>query len=200
MALNINDYFDENEAEEAAEATHEEEATGEAPQQQPDNEEETYRKDFIVTNSQRRRKRFRRIAVIAVVVVVLAILVNVLFISKKVEKGCIRGYLVKMELCDGILFDSYECTMVADYPDRVVDPKELIFKFSVRDNALGKRIHNAMKGDSLLLVDYVQYSMKMPWRGNTDVLVDSAIVVSAKPVLRSPAQVVADKAAAKKEP
>lgn len=200
MALNINDYFDENEAEEAAEATHEEEATGEAPQQQPDNEEETYRKDFIVTNSQRRRKRFRRIAVIAVVVVVLAILVNVLFISKKVEKGCIRGYLVKMELCDGILFDSYECTMVADYPDRVVDPKELIFKFSVRDNALGKRIHNAMKGDSMLLVDYVQYSMKMPWRGNTDVLVDSAIVVSAKPVLRSPAQVVADKAAAKKEP
>ncbi len=200
MALNINDYFDENEAEEAAEATHEEEATGEAPQQQPDDEEETYRKDFIVTNSQRRRKRFRRIAVIAVVVVVLAILVNVLFISKKVEKGCIRGYLVKMELCDGILFDSYECTMVADYPDRVVDPKELIFKFSVRDNALGKRIHNAMKGDSMLLVDYVQYSMKMPWRGNTDVLVDSAIVVSAKPVLRSPAQVVADKAAAKKEP
>lgn len=200
MALNINDYFDENEAEEAAEATHEEEATGEAPQQQPDDEEETYRKDFIVTNSQRRRKRFRRIAIIAVVVVVLAILVNVLFISKKVEKGCIRGYLVKMELCDGILFDSYECTMVADYPDRVVDPKELIFKFSVRDNALGRRIHNAMKGDSMLLVDYVQYSMKMPWRGNTDVLVDSAIVVSAKPVLRSPAQVVADKAAAKKEP
>ena len=82
----------------------------------------------------------------------------------------------------------------------MVDPKELIFKFSVRDNALGKRIHNAMKGDSMLLVDYVQYSMKMPWRGNTDVLVDSAIVVSAKPVLRSPAQVVADKAAAKKEP
>ncbi len=200
MALNINDYFDENEAEEAAEATHGEEATGEAPQPQPDDEEETYRKDFIVTNSQRRRKRFRRIAIIAVVVVVLAILANVLFISKKVEKGCIRGYLVKMELCDGILFDSYECTMVADYPDRVVDPKELIFKFSVRDNALGKRIHNAMKGDSMLLVDYVQYSMKMPWRGNTDVLVDSAIVVSAKPVLRSPAQVVADKAAAQKNP
>lgn len=197
MALNINDYFDENEAEEAAEATHEEEATSEAPQPQPDDEEETYRKDFIVTNSQRRRKRFRRIAVIAVVVVVIAILTNVLFISKKVEKGCIRGYLVKMELCDGIFFDSYECTMVADYPDRVVDPKELIFKFSVRDNALGKRIHNAMKGDSMLLVDYVQYSMKMPWRGNTDVLVDSAIVVSAKPVLRSPAQVVADKAAQK---
>lgn len=197
MALNINDYFDENEAEEAAEATHEEEATGEAPQPQPDEEEETYRKDFIVTNTQRRRKRFRRIAVIAVVVVVIAILTNVLFISKKVEKGCIRGYLVKMELCDGIFFDSYECTMVADYPDRVVDPKELIFKFSVRDNALGKRIHNAMKGDSMLLVDYVQYSMKMPWRGNTDVLVDSAIVVSAKPVLRSPAQVVADKAAQK---
>ncbi len=198
MALNINDYFDENEAEEAAEATHEEEATGEAPQPQAEDEEEVYRRDFIVTNSQRRRKRFRRIAIIAVAVVVIAILVNVLFISKKVEKGCIRGYLVKMELCDGMFFDSYECTMVADYPDRVVDPQELIFKFSVRDNALGKRIHNAMKGDSLLLVDYVQYSMKMPWRGNTDVLVDSAIVVSAKPVLRSPAQIVADKAAAQK--
>ncbi len=198
MALNINDYFDENEAEEAGLATPVEKEGNEAPQPQPVDEEETYRRDFIVTNSQRRRKRFRRIAIIAAIVVVVAILANVLFISKKVEKGCIRGYLVKMELCPGLLFDSYECTMVADYPDRVVEPSELIFKFSVRDNALGKRIHNAMKGDSMLLVDYVQYSMKMPWRGNTDVLVDSAIVVSAKPVLRSPSQVAADKASAQK--
>ncbi len=199
MALNLNDYFDENEAEETEVQPSEEISEEAASQKQADDEEEAYRRDFIVTNGQRRRKRFRRIAIIVAAVVVVAILVNVLFISKKVDKGCIRGYLVKMELCDGVFFDSYECTMVADYPDRVVDPSELIFKFSVRDNALGKRIHNAMKGDSLLLVDYVQYSTKMPWRGNTDILVDSAIVVSATPVSRSIQQVHADSAAQQKQ-
>ena len=50
-----------------------------------------------------------------------------------------------------------------------------------------------VRGDSVLLVDYVRYSMKMPWRGNTDVYVDSATVMKL-PVLRSPEQVALDKA------
>ena len=116
-----------------------------------------------------------------------------LFVSKKVDKGCVRGYLVKVELSSGLLFDSYECTMVTDYPDRVTDANDLIFHFSVRDQKLGEKIYKAMRGDSVLLVDYVRYSMKMPWRGNSDVYVDSATVMKL-PVLRSPEQVALDKA------
>ena len=127
------------------------------------------------------------------VLVVAAIVVNMLFVSKKVDKGCVRGYLVKVELSSGLLFDSYECTMVTDYPDRVTDANDLIFHFSVRDQKLGEKIYKAMRGDSVLLVDYVRYSMKMPWRGNTDVYVDSATVMKL-PVLRSPEQVALDKA------
>lgn len=63
----------------------------------------------------------------------------------------------------------------------------------MRDQKLGEKIYKAMRGDSVLLVDYVRYSMKMPWRGNTDVYVDSATVMKL-PVLRSPEQVALDKA------
>ena len=199
MALNIDDYFDEEDRPEVE--TPREEATerheeGEQQRQQqptPGDDEREYRDAFIVTNGQRRRRRWRRIIIAGVLIAAVAIIVNMLFISKKVDKGCVRGYLVKVELCDGLLFDSYECTMVTDYPDRIVETNDLIFHFSVRDKALGEKIYGAMRGDSMLLVNYVQYSTKMPWRGETDVLVDSATLITS-PVLRSPEQVKRDKA------
>lgn len=206
MALRIDDYFDEDDRPDDDELTPDDEFTAGfkedkdkdddeevTVEEEEETEEDKYREDFIVTNSQRRRKRLRRILICAAAVIVVAVLVNVLFISKKVEKGCLRGYLVKIELCDGILFDSYECTMVADYPDRVTNPDELITHFSIRDKKLGEHIYNAMKGDSMLLIDYVRYATHMPWRGNSDVVVDSAIVVKASPVVRSPQQVALDK-------
>ena len=177
MALRIDDYFDEDERpaeerdDEAQPAQQEAQAAPAVP------EEEQYREDFIVTNGQRRRRRWRRIIIAGTLLVVAAIVVNMLFVSKKVDKGCVRGYLVKVELSSGLLFDSYECTMVTDYPDRVTDANDLIFHFSVRDQKLGEKIYKAMRGDSVLLVDYVRYSMKMPWRGNSDVYVDSATVM-----------------------
>ena len=192
MALRIDDYFDEDErpAEERDDEAQPAQPEAQAAPAVP--EEEQYREDFIVTNGQRRR-RWRRIIIAGTLLVVAAIVVNMLFVSKKVDKGCVRGYLVKVELSSGLLFDSYECTMVTDYPDRVTDANDLIFHFSVRDQKLGEKIYKAMRGDSVLLVDYVRYSMKMPWRGNTDVYVDSATVMKL-PVLRSPEQVALDKA------
>lgn len=192
MALRIDDYFDEDErpAEERDDEAQPAQPEAQAAPAVP--EEEQYREDFIVTNGQRRR-RWRRIIIAGALLVVAAIVVNMLFVSKKVDKGCVRGYLVKVELSSGLLFDSYECTMVTDYPDRVTDANDLIFHFSVRDQKLGEKIYKAMRGDSVLLVDYVRYSMKMPWRGNTDVYVDSATVMKL-PVLRSPEQVALDKA------
>ena len=174
MALRIDDYFDEDErpAEERDDEVQPAQQEAQAAPAVP--EEEQYREDFIVTNGQRRRRRWRRIIIAGTLLVVAAIVVNMLFVSKKVDKGCVRGYLVKVELSSGLLFDSYECTMVTDYPDRVTDANDLIFHFSVRDQKLGEKIYKAMRGDSVLLVDYVRYSMKMPWRGNTDVYVDSA--------------------------
>lgn len=193
MALRIDDYFDEDErpAEERDDEAQPAQSEAQAAPAVP--EEEQYREDFIVTNGQRRRRRWRRIIIAGTLLVVVAIVVNKLFVSKKVDKGCVRGYLVKVELSSGLLFDSYECTMVTDYPDRVTDANDLIFHFSVRDQKLGEKIYKAMRGDSVLLVDYVRYSMKMPWRGNTDVYVDSATVMKL-PVLRSPEQVALDKA------
>lgn len=194
MALRIDDYFDEDErpAEERDDEAQPAQPEAQAAPAVP--EEEQYREDFIVTNGQRRRRRrWRRIIIAGTLLVVAAIVVNMLFVSKKVDKGCVRGYLVKVELSSGLLFDSYECTMVTDYPDRVTDANDLIFHFSVRDQKLGEKIYKAMRGDSVLLVDYVRYSMKMPWRGNTDVYVDSATVMKL-PVLRSPEQVALDKA------
>lgn len=132
MALRIDDYFDEDERpaeerdDEAQPAQQEAQAAPAVP------EEEQYREDFIVTNGQRRRRRWRRIIIAGTLLVVAAIVVNMLFVSKKVDKGCVRGYLVKVELSSGLLFDSYECTMVTDYPDRVTDANDLIFIFRAR--------------------------------------------------------------------
>ena len=192
MALKIDDYFDEDERpadERVDDAQPAQQETQSAPVVA---EEEQYRDDFIVTNGQRRRRRWRKIAIVGILLVVTAIVVNVMFVSKKVEKGCVRGYLVNVELSSGLMFDSYECTLVTDYPDRVTDAKDLIFHFSVRDQKLGEKIYKAMRGDSVLLVEYVRYSAKMPWRGNSDVLADSATVMKS-PVLRSPEQVALDK-------
>ena len=146
MALRIADYFDEDARpaderdDEAQPAQSEAQAAPAVP------EEEQYREDFIVTNGQRRRRRWRRIIIAGTLLVVAAIVVNMLFVSKKVDKGCVRGYLVKVELSSGLLFDSYECTMVTDYPDRVTDANDLIFHFSVRDQKLGEKIYKAMRG------------------------------------------------------
>lgn len=192
MALKIDDYFDEDERPADERVDDAQPAQQEAQSAPVVAEEEQYRDDFIVTNGQRRRRRWRKIAIVGILLVVTAIVVNVMFVSKKVEKGCVRGYLVNVELSSGLMFDSYECTLVADYPDRVTDAKDLIFHFSVRDQKLGEKIYKAMRGDSVLLVDYVRYSAKMPWRGNSDVLADSATVMKS-PVLRSPEQVALDK-------
>lgn len=116
-----------------------------------------------------------------------------LFLSKTAEKGIIKGYIVKMELADGIIFDSYECTMVADLPDSTsIDNPDLIMHFSVNDKTIGERIHRAMLGDSIVAVYYKRYTSTMPWRGDTDVIADSIKMLPGES-LRSLAQVAADK-------
>lgn len=198
MALNLDDYIGDTPEEDGAQDQRqpsEPAADEQQPQRrEPIDEREAYRGDFIVTNGQRRRRRWRRIAIVAAILVVAAILTNVLFVSKKVEEGSVRGYLVQVELCDGIVFDSYECTLVRDVPDGVTNPDDLLLHFSIRDRKLGKKVFDSMKGDSVLLLNYVRYAAKMPWRGETDVLADSAIVMAA-PTLRSASQVAADREA-----
>ena len=198
MALNIDDYFEESDSpvEEAPVDQQPSQGAdnGGEPRRDRQDDRDAYRDAFIVTNGQRRRRRWRRIGIVAALIVVVAILVDVLFVSKKVEKGCVRGYLVKVELCDGIMFDSYECTLVADLPDRMTNQDDLLMRFSIRDRDLGKKVFDSMKGDSVVLVNYVRYATKMPWRGETDVLADSAVVMAA-PTLRSASQVALDRKA-----
>lgn len=83
------------------------------------------------------------------------------------------------------MFDSYECTLIVDYPDSIVDADRLVFCFSTTDQQVGKRLYNAMKGDSIVLVEYDRYTTNMPWRGESDNIVSDAMLVKATPVSRS---------------
>ena len=189
MGLNLNDYFDDDLQEQNLDG----EQQAQPIKPQPINEEQAFRRDYIEGRSQRRRRRWRMWLGIAALVIIVTIITNMLFLSKTTEKGIIKGYIVKMELADGIIFDSYECTMVADLPDSTsIDNPDLIMHFSVNDKNIGERIHRAMLGDSIVAVYYKRYTSTMPWRGNTDVIADSIKMLPGES-LRSLAQVAADK-------
>lgn len=194
MPIILDDYFDDEDRPQQPENDNRQQPqyTGDNDNGQQRRDDEVPEEDFIITNSQRRRRKLRRVALIVAACVIAAILVNVLFISKQAEQGQVRGYIVQMELRKGVIFDSYECTMVIDYPDIVQNDSTLIFRFSATDQAVGTRLSNAMQGDSIVLLDYVRYTTKMPWRGRTDTRVDSVTVMN-NPVMRTPSQVSRDK-------
>lgn len=194
MPIILDDYFDDEDRPQPQpnnDDNSQDEAASEEPKL-PVDKTDPQEDDFIITNAQRRRSRMRRFGLIALGVVLLAILVNVLFISREAEQGRVRGYMVQMELRKGLVFDSYECTMVVDYPDAVQNDSTLIFRFSATDRELGQSLSNAMRGDSIVLVDYVRYTTKMPWRGRTDTKVDSVDIMHHS-VLRTPSKVASDK-------
>lgn len=191
MAIKLDDYFDDTPEHPAGRQDSGNSRPEEAAQK--DGQEGGYEDVVIVTKSQRRKKRIVRLAVLAVAAAVLATAVNLLFFSKKATGGQVRGYLVSIEKREGIVFDSYECALIKDYPDGIGNPDDLVFRFSTTDRHVGQTLYNAMKGDSLVLVDYVRYTTVMPWRGETDVVSDSVMIVCASPVSRTPEQVSADK-------
>ena len=184
MAIKLDDYFDDDASGQQAPSGEQEPVAAEQPQPKRVVVKE-YDSDYIITNGQRRKKRFRKWLLWAAIAVVVLIAINMLFFSKKISGGQVRGYLIAIEKSEGIVFDSYECTLIVDYPDSIVDADRLVFRFSTTDQQVGKRLYNAMKGDSIVLVEYDRYTTNMPWRGESDNIVSDAMLVKATPVSRS---------------
>lgn len=184
MAIKLDDYFDDDASGQQAPSGEQEPVAAEQPQPKRVVVRE-YDSDYIITNGQRRKKRFRKWLLWAAIAAVVLIAINMLFFSKKISGGQIRGYLIAIEKSEGIVFDSYECTLIVDYPDSIVDADRLVFRFSTTDQQVGKRLYNAMKGDSIVLVEYDRYTTNMPWRGESDNIVSDAMLVKATPVSRS---------------
>lgn len=184
MAIKLDDYFDDDASGQQAPSGEQEPVAAEQPQPKRVVVRE-YDSDYIITNGQRRKKRFRKWLLWAAVAAVVLIAINMLFFSKKISGGQVRGYLIAIEKSEGIVFDSYECTLIVDYPDSIVDADRLVFRFSTTDQQVGKRLYNAMKGDSIVLVEYDRYTTNMPWRGESDNIVSDAMLVKATPVSRS---------------
>lgn len=184
MAIKLDDYFDDDASGQQAPSGEQEPVAAEQPQPKRVVVKE-YDSDYIITNGQRRKKRFRKWLLWAAVAAVVLIAINMLFFSKKISGGQIRGYLIAIEKSEGIVFDSYECTLIVDYPDSIVDADRLVFRFSTTDQQVGKRLYNAMRGDSIVLVEYDRYTTNMPWRGESDNIVSDAMLVKATPVSRS---------------
>lgn len=184
MAIKLDDYFDDDASEQQAPSGVQEPVAAEQPQPKRVVVRE-YDSDYIITNGQRRKKRFRKWLLWAAIAAVVLIAINMLFFSKKISGGQVRGYLIAIEKSEGIVFDSYECTLIVDYPDSIVDADRLVFRFSTTDQQVGKRLYNAMKGDSIVLVEYDRYTTNMPWRGESDNIVSDAMLVKATPVSRS---------------
>lgn len=184
MAIKLDDYFDDDASGQQAPSGEQEPVAAEQPQPKRVVVRE-YDSDYIITNGQRRKKRFRKWLLWAAIAAVVLIAINMLFFSKKISGGQVRGYLIAIEKSEGIVFDSYECTLIVDYPDSIVDADRLVFRFSTTDQQVGKRLYNAMKGDSIVLVEYDRYTTNMPWRGESDNIVSDAMLVKATPVSRS---------------
>lgn len=184
MAIKLDDYFDDDASGQQAPSGEQEPVAAEQPQPKRVVVKE-YDSDYIITNGQRRKKRFRKWLLWAAIAAVVLIAINMLFFSKKISGGQVRGYLIAIEKSEGIVFDSYECTLIVDYPDSIVDADRLVFRFSTTDQQVGKRLYNAMKGDSIVLVEYDRYTTNMPWRGESDNIVSDAMLVKATPVSRS---------------
>ena len=184
MAIKLDDYFDDDASGQQAPSGEQEPVAAEQPQPKRVVVRE-YESDYIITNGQRRKKRFRKWLLWAAIAAVVLIAINMLFFSKKISGGQVRGYLIAIEKSEGIVFDSYECTLIVDYPDSIVDADRLVFRFSTTDQQVGKRLYNAMRGDSIVLVEYDRYTTNMPWRGESDNIVSDAMLVKATPVSRS---------------
>lgn len=184
MAIKLDDYFDDDASGQQAPSGEQEPVAAEQPQPKRVVVRE-YDSDYIITNGQRRKKRFRKWLLWAAIAAVVLIAINMLFFSKKISGGQVRGYLIAIEKSEGIVFDSYECTLIVDYPDSIVDTDRLVFRFSTTDQQVGKRLYNAMRGDSIVLVEYDRYTTNMPWRGESDNIVSDAMLVKATPVSRS---------------
>ena len=128
MAIKLDDYFDDDAAEQQAPSGVQEPVVAEQPQPKRVVVKE-YDSDYIITNGQRRKKRFRKWLLWAAIAAVVLIAINMLFFSKKISGGQVRGYLIAIEKSEGIVFDSYECTLIVDYPDSIVDADRLVFRF-----------------------------------------------------------------------
>ncbi len=196
MGFKLDDYFEGYEPEESRkpEAKPEEEEP-----RKPKPEEEEYADVFIESRGQRRR-RFRKWLLLILFVLAFAVGLYFWLLSASASDGHLRGYVVKIELRKGILFDSYEGILVADYPDRTDTITQIIYPFSTRNEALGQRLTATMATDSAVVITYDRYRTALPWRGGTTTIVREVKTVRRTPMSRSPKQVAADTLAKPRTP
>lgn len=141
-------------------------------------------KTIVVSPISRRRRRKQILYGVLLVAIacIVWIVYSILFGTN--GSGQVRGYVLKIERNDG-LFDSYEGTLVIDYPPTVADSSEILFNFSVRNQKVGLRLAGSMAHtDSLVVISYDIYNSRMPWRGKTKTLVKDLWITKPTPLSR----------------
>ena len=167
MALNLNDYFDEEE---------EKLANGQQPVEEQKKEKESVSvdedddaADYIEPRSARRKRRIRLVGFAAILLIIVFALVKGFLIGKSVEDGSMKAFVVKIEK-KGLFFDSYECIVIQAGDSSAT-------QISTTDLVVGRRLHQLVGSDSMAIISNTKYKTAYPWRGETRVIVDS---VSAK--------------------
>lgn len=172
MALNLDDFFDENEREHNRQEQPQEQS-GQKPAGNTD--EDDFEEDFITPDSQRRRRLYLKIGFSAAVAIVLFFTVRVLFFSPAASKGMMRGYAISLEKT-GVMFDSFEGIFILDSPTDTMP-----VRFSTTNWDVANRIFHAMSTDSLLVLTYRRYNKALPWRGSSPTIVYEATATTPTP-------------------
>ena len=107
---------------------------------------------------------------------VVCVALRLLFFSPAASEGSMRGYVVSFEKT-GFMFDSYEGVFVLDSPSDTAS-----VRFSTTDQQVGRRIFQAMRTDSVIVLDYKRYNKSLPWRGSSSTIVTCAGTVATAPV------------------
>ncbi len=185
MALRLDDFFDDNDdgVRKDDSRTDPARASDAAEAKQPGesgssgfSDDDDFEDDFIVSGGQRRKRIYLKVGLSVVGLLVVVLVVRSLFFAPAASEGVMRGYVVSFEK-SGIMFDSYEGVFVPDSPFDTAS-----VRFSTTDQQVGRRIFQAMRTDSVIVLDYKRYNKSLPWRGSSSTIVTCAGTVATAPV------------------
>lgn len=169
MALNLNDYFDEEE---------ERLANGQQPVVEQEKEKVTAsvdldgddEEDYIEPRSARRKRRIRLIVFAVCALIAIFVFVKGFLVGKSVDSGTMKAFVVKIEK-KGLFFDSYESLVIAAGDSAAT-------QISTTDLEIGRRLHHLVSSDSLAVISYTVYKTAYPWRGESKIIVDSVSAIA----------------------
>lgn len=135
------------------------------------------------------RNRFVWWGISLIIVIGLFIFTYIYFFTPRVDDAVEYGYVDDIRR-EGTIFKVYEGSLLP-YKSMMdtVRPYEGDFKFSTKDVELAKKLKRQQESGIPVRVEYEIYRRRMPWRGNTTVIVvavDSVNPVTLLPPDRRP--------------